>query len=389
MPQHLTNQQLLPGWKLLPGGMYYKHQLPSPIMYFSIEPKTSKEDLFNFDEPYAALKKCIGLNEERLVVVFGLRRTGKTSLMKVVYNELDMPKIYIDAREIFPLTPLSTNQYLVSIFIEFARKYDIIKAILEHVSAVEFVLRAEGKEREAILSSILKNINAEMQKRKTHLVIFIDEAQLLKPTGADRLLAYIYDNLKHIQIVVAGSEIGILEEFAGQNKNASLFGRAKKQITLNRLRPEQSFLFLKKGFAQAKKQISEKELMAAITEIDGIVGWLSMYGWHYLKIGSKKALETIVKDGSKIIADELEAFLSYRGEARRRYLIMLRTLSIREMRWNELKRTLELEEKKKINDSHISNYIEALVNYGFIEKEGINYKLADPLLKRGLDFVKI
>jgi hypothetical protein len=226
-----------------------------------------------------------------------------------------------------------------------------------------------------------------MQKRGTHAVIFIDEAQILKPTGFDRIVAYIYDNLKHVQIVMAGSEIGLLEEFIGKEKDAPLFGRAKKLITLNRLAPKESLLFLKKGFEQAKKHVSEEELSKVVNEIDGMVGWLAMYGWYSLRMESKKSLDTVLKEGSKIVADELKAFLQYRVGAKNRYLGILKALNIRPMRWSEIKKALEIGEKKKVNDSHILNYLENLMSYGFIEKEGNNYKLTDPLLKRGLSLV--
>ncbi len=56
-------------------------------MYFDPEPKNKKEDLYNFEDEYEGLHSAIRRNE-RIIVIKGVRRTGKTSLMKVVYNEL-------------------------------------------------------------------------------------------------------------------------------------------------------------------------------------------------------------------------------------------------------------------------------------------------------------
>lgn len=356
-------------------------------MYFTIKPKTKKEDLFNFEEEYLELKNEIIRNSNRIIVVSGLRRTGKTSLMNVVYNEMNLPKVYMDSREIFPFNPSAVNQHFISILNEFLKKYDLSRIILDHIKSVDFMLKIEPREKEVLLSSLLKNINEEMKKRKTHLIIFIDEAQLLKPTGFDRLIAYIYDNLINIQICMAGSEIGIMEEFIGKEKDAPLYGRAKKRIYLGRLKPEESLLFLKQGFKQAKKDITEDELISVIKEIDGLVGWLSMYGWYSLESNSKGALETVLTQGSKIVLDELNAFLKNRNGARNRYLAILKSLKIRPMGWSEIKTSIELEEKKEINDSHVYNYLESLMGYGFIEKEDRIYKLSDPLLRKGLEMI--
>jgi hypothetical protein len=50
-------------------------------MLFDLEPKSSREDLFDFE---AELNSVInGIKNEKITVIKGLRRTGKTSLMKV------------------------------------------------------------------------------------------------------------------------------------------------------------------------------------------------------------------------------------------------------------------------------------------------------------------
>ncbi|MFH1246843.1 MAG: hypothetical protein V1644_00545, partial [Candidatus Micrarchaeota archaeon] len=144
-------------------------------MYFAIGPKTSKKDLFNFDTEYDELKEAVVNSSEKLIVISGLRRTGKTSLMKVVYNEIELPKVYIDAREIFPLTTQSVNQHFTSFLFEFSKSYNLAEALLDQVKSLDFEVKVELKQHEHLLSSILKSINVEMGKRKTHAVIFIDE----------------------------------------------------------------------------------------------------------------------------------------------------------------------------------------------------------------------
>lgn len=356
-------------------------------MYFAIGPKTSKKDLFNFDKEYAELKDAATESGEKLIVISGLRRTGKTSLMKVVYAELTLPKVYLDTREIFPLTPQSANQHFIALLLEFAKGYSLAEAVLDQIKSLELGLKVELKQKEYLLSSILKSINQEMAKRKTIAVIFIDEAQKLKPTGMDNVFAYIYDNLPNIKLVFAGSEVGLLEDFLGREKDAALFGRVKKVIVLNRFSPQNSAAFLAAGFKQANKVVTQQEIEAVVGEIDGLAGWLSMYGWHRLKSSSEKALKVVKLEGAKIVAGELESFLKGRQEARRRYLAILRGLSVKPMKWSEVKTYLELEEKVTINDSHILNYVDNLVDYGFVEKRENLYELTDPLVREALALV--
>ena len=73
-------------------------------MLFDPRPKERREDLYNFDEELNKLIKSFG---EPLIVVSGLRRTGKTSLILTALNISEKPFIYIDLREgIQPLSAL-------------------------------------------------------------------------------------------------------------------------------------------------------------------------------------------------------------------------------------------------------------------------------------------
>ena len=49
-------------------------------MLFGIKPKVRRADLFDFDEEFDRLSSLITDRLTRLIVVRGLRRTGKTSL---------------------------------------------------------------------------------------------------------------------------------------------------------------------------------------------------------------------------------------------------------------------------------------------------------------------
>lgn len=54
-------------------------------MLFDPEPKTSRSDFFDREVELEKLENY--LRQERLVVIYGVRRVGKTSLMRVALNE--------------------------------------------------------------------------------------------------------------------------------------------------------------------------------------------------------------------------------------------------------------------------------------------------------------
>jgi len=65
-------------------------------MLFDVEPKWKREYLYDFREELEIVEKA--LNSSKVTVVSGLRRTGKTSLMKVALNEVGLPHLYLDPR---------------------------------------------------------------------------------------------------------------------------------------------------------------------------------------------------------------------------------------------------------------------------------------------------
>lgn len=95
-----------------------------------------------------------------------------------------------------------------------------------------------------------------------------------------------------------------------------------------------------------------------------------------------------MKDASSITTEEIKKFLETRGIGKNRYLHILREFSKGNKRWSEIKYSLEKKLGKKIGDRHIKDYLDALIDYGFIEKsEGI-YSLTDPMTKVGVDKIK-
>jgi len=69
------------------------------VIYFDFKPKETKEDLFDREEE---LKKLLSSKDESIILLTGIRRIGKTSLLKVFLNESKLPYALVDVR--YPLT---------------------------------------------------------------------------------------------------------------------------------------------------------------------------------------------------------------------------------------------------------------------------------------------
>ena len=67
-------------------------------MYFDPRPKTRKEDFFNRENELKQFENV--LPYASLIVVTGLRRTGKTSFVDVALSSTDHPYVFLDMRDL-------------------------------------------------------------------------------------------------------------------------------------------------------------------------------------------------------------------------------------------------------------------------------------------------
>ena len=67
-----------------------------PYMLFDTAPKTDKQDLFDREAELEKFKSSIAYSS--LIVIQGLRRTGKTSFLNVALKESDLPYVVSDIR---------------------------------------------------------------------------------------------------------------------------------------------------------------------------------------------------------------------------------------------------------------------------------------------------
>jgi AAA+ ATPase superfamily predicted ATPase len=342
--------------------------------YFSPEPKRRKADFFNMEEEWNLLERS--LEKDKLTVVTGLRRYGKTSLILTYLNETRRNYVFVDCRAMQGKM-LSLRSFMEILEEELSRlswARDLLSNI-EEVRVGAFGVRIRDK-RESTLLRVLRSLEGS--------ILVLDEAQELRRSSYrfDSLLAYIYDNLD-IKIIVSGSMIGLLYRFLRvDDPEAPLYGRAYSEVRLKPLPKEKAREFLVRGFEQENLRVKEEIIEDAVEKFDGIIGWLTYFG-HSFSTG-RETSEEILKKASKLAVSELSKALEVYGIGRKRYEAVLKTVAtLKRASWVEIKRGIEAK-LGGIPDPTLANILKNLVDSGFLVKEDEGYRIADPILEYGV-----
>jgi AAA+ ATPase superfamily predicted ATPase len=355
-------------------------------MLFDPRPKRSREELFDREKEINALIN----SKEPLTLLLGLRRVGKSSLLRVALNEVENG-IYIDARKVY----FDSGGWITveSIKREFERSLNSLRGpIREHLSRV--LKKVKGVsisgltftlENDASLSEVLVGLN------EVGATIGIDEAQYLRFYGARggreflALLAYAYDNLENIRFVLTGSEVGLLHDFlALENYESPLYGRSYEEVILKPFPRELSIEFLRQGFFEVGMTVSDEIVLRAIDYIDGIPGWLVEFGRSYLRAGDfDKAIENVLKTARGFVRGELKE-LEKRSP---RYPVILKAIAHGFDRWNLIRDYL-LSNGTRVPNSRLANLLRNLEKMSWIEEEFHSgekrYRIVDPVIERVL-----
>lgn len=360
-------------------------------MYFDPRPKERREDFFDREPELRQFVKCLKTGEP-LTLVLGLRRCGKTSLLKTGLGLTDLPHVIVDMREIGQLTKATYRDFLNVIEKSFERALRLkgLKRFLEKVRGVSVYgleIRLEWeKERRTSLTELFDAVNDWAGKRK--VVIAFDEAQLIRNVAGfnfPMFLAHEFDYSPNLSFVLTGSEVGLLYDLLDtENPDSPIYGRHREEIFLQRLDAEKSKEFLIRGFEQVGVKVEEDVTEYAVEKLDGILGWLTEFGVKATRRGPvKRAVDEVLKEGAGLVLGEFEHFLETRM-ARKRYSLMMRRLADGSLSWGELKRFLEHEEGRPIHNANFTGLLNNLTKAGFVEcKEG-SYSIADPVLSYAL-----
>lgn len=371
-------------------------------MYFDPAPKTRREDLYDFEEELRAFMEAIN-GSDRLILVTGLRRTGKTSLVFTGLNTCGAVYAYLDGSKFFGRSVISRRDFITMLQAELNdliknlgwRKR--IKEILSNVNGVEISssgikLTWGRRPSEAVdIGYLLKSFGDSAAEDGKKFVFVLDEAQEFGKLGGYNLLGelhFLYERAENVKVVVTGSQFGFLHRFLKLNDpNSPLYGRMYAEVKMGRLDKRKSLEFLRKGFEQLGWMPDDEILEEAVNNVDGIIGWLVFIGYEAKKHGKldKRLLKEILDNAAKLAARELENFLMYRSEARDRYLAILAMLAKSPSRWSEIKNRLETLKGESISPKVVSNLLKNLQDANIIRKTDEVYEISDPLLKHAIN----
>jgi AAA+ ATPase superfamily predicted ATPase len=366
-----------------------------PVL-FDLAPKKCRRDFYNFDQELEQLHRFY--LSGRVVAVLGPRRIGKTSLILTFLNEWRVPYIFIDCRKV------SLSSYGASFrgFVEeFSRALNefvsshrgVVGRLLEYLRGVRGVevdlamARVSlkwGRRERADIVSMLEKLNSFAREENLRIALVFDELQELQPINIDfaKLIAYIYDHLTNIVVILSSSQVGLLYDMLRVDDPTSpLYGRAIAEVRMGRLPKEKTVDLLLKGFAEVGVENAKEVIVNAVNVLNGVVGWLIYFGWSYTH--GVKNLEEILDTAAKQEAEEIRRFLG-RSRSEKRYRAILKIVAEGKNRWSEIKKSLELIEGIEIDDKNFSELLKKLVKAGFIEKVDEEYRIPDAIMTRAI-----
>ncbi|AWR99859.1 AAA family ATPase [Metallosphaera hakonensis] len=352
------------------------------VIFFDGRPKETREDLYDREEELNSLRSAVS---EPIVLLTGIRRIGKTSILKVFLNSVGLPHALVDSR--FPLSSYRALYTTFSDVLSQLNRKESVRSILQHfrgisIFGVNVSLSWDPKER-ASITQILDKINEEGK-----VIIAFDEAQNLRgKLGHEMLsiLAHCYDYCKNITFILTGSEIGLLYDFLKvEDPSSPLYGRHLEEVRVNKFDSVKSLDFLRKGFQQAGMNPPDEILEYAVEKLDGIVGWLTEFGHRCLK--AREVRESFVDDILELaIRTTVEELAHFSKE----YIIVLEAIAKGYRRWGEIKRYLEGKKKRTIYDAELMRYLRSLEGRGYVMKTGRgNYELTDPVIERAFNYFR-
>lgn len=360
------------------------------LLLFDPRPKERLEELFDREEEVKLLMKAVATP---VTLLLGVRRVGKTSLLKSFLNSLGTPHIYLDLRVLEDRGYSRAQLYRLlsdsvsSCISKWKKMLECFRGI-KGVGISGFKVEFDWREEALTLTTLLNKLNeyAVSGTDGGFIVISFDEAQLLRFLAGGkgrmdfrRIIAYAYDNLRGLRFILTGSEVGVLLHFLGLDDASSpLYGRYVSTVRVERFPRERSIEFLNRGFREAKMNVSDDILNAIVEKVDGIPGWLTYFGCMCLESGgaSKEAIRAVTEKALGIVEGELEELFKRSSQ----YRHVLKAVSLGAASWSSIKKAVEVWIGRRLANAEITRSLNTLTSLSIVEKIDGEYRIADPLI---------
>ena len=355
-------------------------------MLFDPRPKTRRGELYDRDVELGVLDRFVR-GGSPLMVMLGIRRIGKTSILRVFLSEVDLPYIFIDAR-IFEEQGFRRDLLYRVLSTELSRLRGRWATIIKYLRMLEGVevgattIRFNWREKALSIPDMFARLNEWAGNNGKQVLIAVDEAQLLRYLRGGKgridftkILSYCYDNLRNIKFIVTGSEVGVLKDLLGfHNPNSWLYGRIRDEVVIDRFDREKSMDFLEKGFSECGVRPPPSIIEEIIDRVDGIPGWLTYFGYKYCGKPSPKVIKEVFSEAKTLALGEIRKLPS------KYYIYALKAISTGYKRWKNIKEAIELWVNHPLANAQTSRILQTLQKLSLIEKEGNEYRILDPII---------
>ena len=356
-------------------------------MYFDPLPKRNRSDLYDREEELEKFSNA--LSYASLIVIVGLRRTGKTSFMNVALSESNHPYIVLDMRG------LSFNPSRAEIVRKVGSAFNLINrrwlsAILNAIKQVKGVgilgssISLDWSKDGLDLADLFNRINAWAEDNDGRFLVAFDEIQLIRgEKSIPRLFAHIIDYNRNICLIVTGSEMGLLFDFLGFDEpDSPLYGRHYTEIRMRNFERDESEEFLNTGFNQIGIDPRRDIIEHAIDRLNGVAGWLTLFGTRCRDQNdlSAEIVDDVVREGGRLARAEALKIVRYSP----RYGVVLNHLAkVKKASWSQIKSIMEAHENRTLPNPTVSDTLSRLVKTSLIKKNG-GYSIIDCLLEEGI-----
>jgi hypothetical protein len=357
-------------------------------MYFDPRPKTKKEDLYDREKELEQFSNA--LSYASLIVITGLRRTGKTSFLNVALTEANQPYAALDMRGL-PYNPSHADivRRLEDAFNRIDRRwYSGLSETLRHLKGVSILGNAvsfDWSKAGVDLPELFGKVDTWASRNEKRFLMAFDEIQLVRgDKWIPRLFAHIIDSYRNMTLVVTGSEVGLMFDFLGfEDAGSPLYGRHFVQIRMGNFSAIEAEDFLTRGFHQISVTAASELIQYAVQNLDGVAGWLTLFGTRCRdKRGcSKEIVDEVVSEAGRLARDEALKLTM----ASRRYGVILNFLArIDSASWAQIKGVIEAKERHSVTNAAVSNLLSTLVKASLVGKANGKYAILDTLLAKGV-----